>query len=98
MPMEIGISFSCPKKKRSGSACSARHQDRSALSQKRIVDFASLSSQPQLNAWGFKLTWPRPSADECSLNDLSSSAFGHATPAVMPGTDPAPPLMQAKKE
>ena len=24
MPMEIGISFSCPKKKRSGSACSAR--------------------------------------------------------------------------
>ncbi|SHK55246.1 hypothetical protein SAMN05720470_101694 [Fibrobacter sp. UWOV1] len=26
MPMEIGISFSCPKKKRSGSACSARAQ------------------------------------------------------------------------
>jgi hypothetical protein len=26
MPMEIGISFSCPKKKRSGSACSARRQ------------------------------------------------------------------------
>ena len=37
----------------------------------------SLSLQPQLYAWGFKLTWPRPSADECSLDDLSSSAFGH---------------------
>ena len=30
------------------------------------------------------LTWPRPSADECSLDDLSSSAFGLATPVVLP--------------
>ena len=43
----------------------------------------SLSLQPQLYAWGFKLTWPRPSADECSLDDLSSSAFGHAPHALI---------------
>ena len=29
------------------------------------------------------LTWPRPSADECSLDDLSSSAFGHAPHALI---------------
>ena len=30
------------------------------------------------------LTWPRPSADECSLDDLSSSALGHSFPVVLP--------------
>ena len=39
-----------------GSACSARHQDRSALLQKRFVYLASLSPQSQLNAWDFRLT------------------------------------------
>ena len=30
------------------------------------------------------LTWPRPSADECSLDDLFSSALGHSFPVVLP--------------
>jgi hypothetical protein len=68
------------KKERSVSACTARHQDRSALSQKRIVDFASLSPQPQLNAWGFSAHMAVP---ECSLSGQAFAVaflLGHITP------------------
>jgi len=70
------------KKERSVSACTARHQDRSALSQKRIVDFASLAPQPQLNAWGFSAHMAVPESSLCGqalasaiLSSYSSSVF-----------------------